>query len=225
MAEGIKWLVPPVLKALKGSSRFTGVQKVRVKDFWRFALGDLRMNNARGYLAEYLVGTALGIKSLQRIEWDSYDLLFGDITVEVKSSAYLQLWDQKKLSTLSFSGLQGTRYNPRAPDGGEDPQGRRFNAMVYVFCVQTVTEHDLYDQLDVTQWKFYVISRSDLAATKQKSLGIARVESLSHGPTAWNDLQAAVTAAAAGQAREDDADWWDSSSDMTSSAAPTPATD
>jgi len=210
MGEGIKWLVPPVLKALKGGSRFTGVRKARVKDFWRFALGDLRMNNARGYLAEYLVGTALGLKSLQRIEWDAYDLLFGEITVEVKSSAYLQLWDQKRLSTLSFAGLQGTRYNPRAPDGGEDPQGRRFNAMVYVFCVQTATEHDLYDQLDVTQWDFYVVSRSALAATKQQSLGIARVQLLSGGATEWNELQAAVTAASLGEERDDDGDWWDS---------------
>ncbi|WP_197059493.1 hypothetical protein, partial [Cryobacterium sp. MLB-32] len=131
MEEPIQWLVPPVVKALKSKMKFTGLnglKKTRVKDFWQFALGDLRMNNARGYLAEYLVGTALGIKHLQRIEWDPYDLLFGEITIEVKSSAYLQLWDQKKISTLNFSGLQGTRYNPRAPGDGSDPLGRRLNA-------------------------------------------------------------------------------------------------
>jgi hypothetical protein len=166
------------------------------------------MNNARGYLAEYLVGTALGIQGLQRVEWDSYDLLFGEITIEVKSSAYLQLWDQKKLSTLSFSGLQGTRYSPRAPGNGEDPLGRRLNAMVYVFCVQTAIEHDLYDQLDVAQWNFYVVTRSALAVTGLKSLGIARVQSLSGGATNWSDLKAAVTAAAVGQERDDDGDWW-----------------
>jgi hypothetical protein len=208
MGEGIKWLVPPVLKALRGRKKFKGMPHARVEDFWQFALGDLRMNNARGCLAEYLVGRALGIEPLQRIEWDSYDLLFGEITVEVKSSAYLQLWDQKRLSTLSFSGLQGTRYNPRAPNGGEDPLGRRFNAMVYVFCVQTATEHEFYDQLDATQWEFYVVSRSDLAATGHKSLGIARVKELSKGPTEWEDLKSAVTAASLGQARDDDGDWW-----------------
>ena len=86
--------------------------------------------------------------------------------------------------------------------------GRRLNAMVYVFCVQTATSHDVYDQLNVAQWDFYVVSRSDLASTNQNSLGIARVKSLSGGGTAWDDLKAAVTAAAVGQERDDDADWW-----------------
>ncbi|TFD56625.1 hypothetical protein [Cryobacterium sp. Hh38] len=118
------------------------------------------------------------------------------------------MWDQKRLSTLKFSGLQGTRFNPHAPGEGGDPLGRRLNAVVYVFCVQTATEHDLYDQLDVAQWTFYVVSRSDLAMTGLKSLGIARVELLSGGATAWENLKAAVTAAAVGQGREDDGDWW-----------------
>ncbi|TFD56626.1 hypothetical protein [Cryobacterium sp. Hh38] len=87
MADAIEWLVPPVLKALTGQLKFLGLPEARVEDFWQFALGDLRMNNARGYLAEYLVGTALGIKKLQRIEWNAYDLLMSDITIEVKSSA------------------------------------------------------------------------------------------------------------------------------------------
>ena len=208
MKDALQWLVPPVRKALTGRMRFLGLRRARVEDFWQFALGDLRMNNARGYLAEYLVGTALGIQELQRIEWDSYDLLFGAITIEVKSSAYLQLWDQKELSTLNFTGLQGIRSNPRAPDGGRDPLGRRLNAMVYVFGVQTSTSHDVYDQLNVAQWDFYVVSRSDLASTNQNSLGIARVKSLSGGATAWDDLKAAVTAAAVGQERDDDGDWW-----------------
>ncbi len=85
---------------------------------------------------------------------------------------------------------------------------RRLNAMVYVFCVQTATSHDVYDQLNVAQWDFYVVPRIDLALTDQNSLGIARVKSLSGGATAWDDLKAAVTAAAVGQERDDDRDWW-----------------
>lgn len=181
-----------------------------VRDFWQFALGDLRMNNARGYLAEFIVGKALGIENLRRVEWDSYDLLFGDITIEIKSSAYLQSWDQKKVSTLRFSGLQGTRYHPRAPGDGEDPLGKRFNAMVYVFCAHTRTEHERYDQLDIAQWEFFVVSRSVLAETGLKSLGISRARGLAKGSTAWADLGSAITAAAIGQKREDDIDWWNS---------------
>ncbi len=181
-----------------------------VRDFWQFALGDLRMNNARGYLAEFIVGKALGIENLKRVEWDSYDLLFGDITIEIKSSAYLQSWDQKKVSTLRFSGLQGTRYHPRAPGDGEDPLGKRFNAMVYVFCAHTRTEHESYDQLDIAQWEFFVVSRSVLAETGLRSLGISRARGLANGPTAWADLGSAITAAAIGQKRDDDINWWNS---------------
>jgi hypothetical protein len=201
---------PARTKTLSGDEEFTGMAGATVRDFWQFALGDLRMNNARGYLAEFLVGKALGIPNLKRIEWDSYDLLIGDITVEIKSSAYLQSWEQKKPSALSFSGLQGTRYHPRAPGDGTDPLGRPFNAMVYFFCAHTATEHAKYDQLDVSQWQFHVVPRSALAATGLKSLGIAKVRELSGGPTPWADLAKSVTAAAADQRRDEDQPWWNS---------------
>ena len=210
MEDEIHWLVPPVSAQLSGDEEFQGMTGATVRDFWQFALGDLRMNNARGYLAEFIVGKALGIENLKRVEWDSYDLLFGDITIEIKSSAYLQSWEQKKVSTLQFSGLQGTRYHPRAPGNGEDPLGKRFNAMVYVFCAHTQTEHESYDQLDIAQWEFFVVSRSDLAETGLRSLGISRARGLANGPTAWADLGSAISAAAIGQKWDDDIDWWNS---------------
>jgi len=203
-------MTPPASAQLSGEEEFTGMepQTTTVRDFWQFALGDLRMNNARGYLAEFIVGKALGIQNLKRVEWDSYDLKFGDITIEIKSSAYLQSWDQKKVSTLRFSSLQGTRYHPRAPGSGEDPLGKRFNAMVYVFCAHTQTEHSNYDQLDISQWEFFVVSRSALAATGLQSLGINRVRQLSGGATIWAGLSSAIRDAAIDQKRDDDANWW-----------------
>jgi hypothetical protein len=209
MPEEINWLVPPPSTDLNGSETFIGMDGTTVQDFWRFALGDLRMNNARGYLAEFLVGKALGIPDLRRVEWDPFDVLFGDITVEVKSSAFLQSWDQKKISALTFSGLRGTRFHPRAPGNGLDPLGKRYNAMVYVFCAHTQREHDKYDQLDVSQWEFYVVPRSTLAETGLQSVGIERVRKLAGGRTEWNDLASRVKDAAVGQFREDDAvSWW-----------------
>jgi hypothetical protein len=213
MIDEIEWLVPPAAQPLIGEDPFVGMPgDARVQDFWQFALGDLRMNNARGYLAEFLVGKALGIAPLIRIEWDSFDLLFGDITVEVKSSAFLQAWEQPRISRLSFSGLQGTRYHPRALMGGEDPLGRRYNAMIYVFCVQTAMTRADYNPLDVSQWEFHVVQRSALAAIGLQSIGIGRVRKLSEGSTAWADLAAKVTEAAVGEARDDDdPNWWKSS--------------
>ena len=139
------WIVPPPASALDGSDHFIGLDAT-VADFWRFAMNDLRMNNARGYLAEYLVAKALDLRDVTRVEWDAYDLLLDGVRVEVKSSAYLQAWEQPRLSRIEFSGLRGTRYHPRH---GYDPSGKRLNAHVYVFCVQTATSHEDYRPLDL----------------------------------------------------------------------------
>ena len=200
------WISAPRRETLRGDERFLGME-ADVRDFWRFALGDLRMNNARGYLAEFIVGNALGLENIRRTEWDAYDILWGDITIEVKSSAYLQVWDQRRTSSIQFAGLRGTRWHPRHD---YDPAGQRYNAMVYVFCVQTATEHSLYDPLDVRQWSFYVVPRSRISALGQKSVGLARVQTLSGGPAAWSELKGAVTNASIGEALKDDAaSWWE----------------
>jgi hypothetical protein len=199
-----EWMVPISTIQLRGREPLLGLN-ASVQDFWRFALGDLRMNNARGYLAEFVVARALGLNDARRIEWDAYDVLWEGITIEVKSSAYLQSWEQRRLSDIRFSGLKGTRFNPRH---GYDPAGRRFNAMVYVFCVQTSIEHSAYEQLDIRQWQFYVISRAKLATRGFASINLAGVKVLSGNTVDLSDLKAAVRQAAEGDER-DDTEWWE----------------
>jgi hypothetical protein len=206
MIEDSEWLVPSLATILNGSDKFVGLGlDASVGDFWQFALGDLRMNNARGYLAEFIVGKALGLERVQRVEWDPYDILFDDITIEVKSSAYLQSWDQRKRSIIEFTGLKGTRWSPRS---GEDPAGPDDNAMVYVFCVQTAQDHDSYDQLDLNQWEFYVLPRSALETLRQKSMRLSTVKALtetyggSPDSIGWADLRESVTLASIGQRRD-----------------------
>ena len=102
--------VPPPIRApkpipLSGEEVVAGTDAT-VVDFWRFALCNLRMNNARGYLTEFLVAKAVGSTGL-RIEWDPYDVMAPDgTTTEVKTSACLQAWDQYKLSTIQFTRLR-----------------------------------------------------------------------------------------------------------------------
>ncbi len=162
------------------------------------------MNNARGYLAEFIVAKALGLDAVRRIEWDAYDILWNDITIEVKSSAYLQSWDQRQLSKIQFGGLKGTRYHARHD---YDPAGKRFNAMVYVFCVHTAKKHAEYDQLNIGQWRFYVVPRSTLQKLGFASVGIGTVEKLSDGPVPWDALASAIASAASGEDRDDEP-WW-----------------
>lgn len=87
---------------------FKGETIGTVLDFWKWAYSDLLDNAQRGILAEYLVANALNLQNTIRTNWDKYDLITQDgITLEIKTSAYLQTWGQKKLSNLIF-GIQPT---------------------------------------------------------------------------------------------------------------------
>lgn len=187
-----KWFSAPGATPLTGTEELHGVDGARVVDFWRFAMSDLRMNNVRGYLAEYLVARAVGAAGT-RIEWDAYDVLAPDGTrIEVKSSAYLQVWEQRKLSRIVFTGLRG-----RTWDRYGVASEATYNADVYVFCVQTATTHDVYDPLDVDQWRFYVLARQAVEATGYGSLSLPAIEALTTA-TAYGELGDRIAAASAG---------------------------
>src|SRR5687767_6019449 len=92
---------PPIAEQLTGAEPFAGLDST-VVDFWRFAMNDLRTNNVRGYLAEFLVARAVG-STAPRVEWDAWDVTAPDGTrIEVKSSGFLQAWAQARLSTPTF---------------------------------------------------------------------------------------------------------------------------
>ncbi|MBK6579630.1 MAG: hypothetical protein IPG17_26280 [Sandaracinaceae bacterium] len=67
----------PIPRLLSGSEPFllpagedfAGAPALTVLDFWRWSMSDLVSNTARGVLAEFLVGSALGIASGTRVEW------------------------------------------------------------------------------------------------------------------------------------------------------------
>ena len=155
-------------------------------------MSDLRMNNVRGYLAEFLVAKAVGAEGL-RVEWDAFDILTRDgVKVEVKSSAYLQVWDQRQPSRIVFSGLRGKTWSPRE---GESPEAT-YNADVYVFAVQTALQHDRYNPLDVHQWDFYVLPRISIERLGSKSIGLATLRRFAGAPTPYESLSLAITHAA-----------------------------
>ncbi|MGO4599481.1 hypothetical protein [Terrabacter sp. 2RAF25] len=188
---GDEWFSAPPAVPLTGDERFTGCE-ASVSDFWRFAMSDLRMNNVRGYLAEFLVARAVGT-ALPRTEWDAFDVLTPDgVKVEVKSSAYLQVWDQHRLSRIVFTGLRGRTWTPRSGEATD----ATFNADVYVFCLQTATSHEQYDPLDVAQWEFHVLPKTVLEQLNLQSIALSTLRSYSGGSTAYQELEAAIARAA-----------------------------
>ncbi len=187
---------PPPAPELSGDERFKGLDR-SVREFWSYAARDLRSNVLRGVLAEWLVAKAVGAAE-PRPEWDEFDVLTpAGVHVEVKSSAYLQAWPQRRLSEIKFSGLTSQKLGPENRYSGQ----RTFNAHVYVFCVQMAQSHDAYDPLDVSQWDFYVLPRSRVESIGQRSIGFARISSETQR-VGFDGLAAAIDQAAKAPARD-----------------------
>ncbi len=178
---------PPVLS---GEERFHGLD-ASVRDFWRFAMGDLRTNNVRGYLAEYFVARAVGATG-GRVEWDAWDVTAPDGTkIEVKASGFLQAWDQSKLSSPSFRVAPSFGWDASAGDRSTE---QLFHADVYVFCLHTATSHDEYDPLDTSQWLFYVASSEVIELRGGSRMGVSTLGVVVGEPVAYAELASAVAA-------------------------------
>nr|BEK65141.1 hypothetical protein KPHV_23680 [Kitasatospora purpeofusca] len=186
------WHTPAELVPLEGREAFRGADAGTVLDFWRYAMPDLRTNTTRGLLAEFLVHRAVGAVA-RNTEWEAFDVLMPDGTrVEVKTSAYLQVWGQRRLSEIRFSRLRGRTWSPEAGEAAE----QSYNADVYVFALHSARTHADYDPLDIGQWGFYVASRALVEATGQASLGLASVRRLCGEPVAYEELASRIATCA-----------------------------
>lgn len=184
---------PPPLDPLTGDERLLGVD-ASVSDFWRFALPDVTTNNVRGWLAEYLVWRAIGVERPVRIEWDAFDVLWGDSRIEVKSSALVQRWAQRQPSTLAFSGLRGKLLDPVTNIYAVEST---YNADIYVLAVN-LTGREQFNQLDIANWRFAVLSRVAIEATGQSTLTWVRAQHLATAVVGYDELAAAIQEASKG---------------------------
>jgi hypothetical protein len=136
-------------------------------------MSDFRDNTNRGFLAEFIVANAIGSDLKIRATWADFDLETPDgVSVEVKSSAYLQTWNKEKISKPQFSGLKACAWSPEAGYAKEEG----YRAMVYVFALQTSKSRSEYDALNLSQWKFWLAPRAALEALNQKSMVLSTVE-------------------------------------------------
>ena len=175
-----------------------------LQDYWRWSGSDLMGNAARGVMAEYLVAKALGVTQEPREEWGEFDAeVLGCGTIEVKSSAYIQSWEQQDYSKISFDiGKRKSAWNPKTGKYMElDPPERV--ADVYVFCLLKHKCQETIDPLDVHQWEFFVVPRSKLDHDDwkdNKSVGLNPLSRLAK-PTAYHELRDQVKRAIAVQRR------------------------
>ena len=180
---------------VRGDQRFSF--GAPVSEFWRWSLGDLRMNTARGFLVEFFVAKAVGSTAPMRVEWAEYDVEAPDGTrIEVKASGYLQSWVQRKPSAPSYtfkSAFADSRWDPAA--GAYAPVDPEDRVDVWVFALQTCRDHQSYDQLDLEQWEFRVVPHRRLFRSGQRSAGLSFFDRLDVKPVSFDELAETVTAA------------------------------
>ena len=189
--------VKPV--TLTGEEAFTGMtsRRATVLNYWRWANSDLVGNVSRGILAEYLVALAVQATDEPRDPWAAFDVVTpSGITIEVKSAAYIQAWDQRALSRISF--LTRATEDPILTPGVTPVVSRR--SQVWVFALLHHSEQETLNPLDVSQWTFWVVPTPWLNARErsQHSITLTSLKSSPYGvPVDFDHLAKAIAQVAA----------------------------
>ncbi len=161
-------------------------------DFWRWSTSNLLSNATRGVLAEFIVGTAVGInRNTVRDEWAPVDLETEDgIKIEVKSSSYIQSWAQEKLSNISFSIKPARAWDDKTGKHEEKP---RRHADVYVFCLLSHKDQETINPLKLEQWDFFVLPtiKLDKHDIGKKNITLNTLRKLSE-PVSYQDLKSEI---------------------------------
>ena len=146
-------------------------KEYKILDFWKWAYSDILSNSIRGKFAEFIIATALDIDLTKPSEeWNPYDLTTKEgIKIEIKTSAYIQSWGQKKLSKPIFS-IRPTKY-------WDDKKGFQTEIKrqsdFYIFCLLKETDQEKINPLNLDQWEFYILSTKKLNKEKQNQKTIS----------------------------------------------------
>ncbi|MBD1870313.1 hypothetical protein H6F95_24070 [Cyanobacteria bacterium FACHB-471] len=150
---------------------------VAVYDFWSWAYSDLLMNIVRGAFAEYLVGLALELTIPSRQDWEPFDFCYQGKRIEVKSSAFIQSWQQKKLYNPAFSikkNSKGTRESD-----------------FYIFCLYSEQIRSRANPLRIEDWKFWVAPTPVLkeSVLDKKNVSLRTIESYFESGVSYSQLR------------------------------------
>lgn len=180
------------VELLNGQEPFRGpgVKELLLVDYWRWSGSVLLDNTTRGILAEFLIASALGLHKKPRREWDESDLRRASgTTIEVKSSAYVQSWEQSKPSVIEFGIAPHRSWNAET---GEYREGVKRWADIYVFCV--FTGEELLHPLDTSKWDFYVLPTEvlDREVPEQKNIRLNSLKKLKPYKCQYVDLKKTI---------------------------------
>lgn len=144
-----------------------------VLSFWKWSSSELLGNALRGVLAEFIVASTIDILHNPREEWDAYDLKTKNgLKIEIKSSSYLQSWEQAELSKIIF-GIQPTVKWDNLTNKRTTEKTRQSD--IYIFCVLSHKDKNSVDPLNLSQWDFYILETKVLneKVTTQKTITLS----------------------------------------------------
>ena len=166
-----------------------GMSGFNLIDFWSWNQSDLVVNITRGILSEFIVKQSLEIESDTRIEWDDYDLVSNSgKKIEVKSSSYIQSWNQNKFSEIEFD------ISPTRSTSGDYSEVKRRWSDFYIFCILKNKVQNTLNPLDLEQWDFYVLETKILDEKKpnQKKIRLNPLLKLNPIKCNYNELKEVI---------------------------------
>ncbi|MBN2223810.1 MAG: hypothetical protein JW765_03950 [Deltaproteobacteria bacterium] len=178
------------MKKISPGEAIIGTNNLTIGDFWSWAYSDVLSNINRSVFAEFIVGTCLGVIDKPRVEWDAYDLRYGDKNIEVKASAYIQSWNHESSSQIRFDISKKIPWYAETNTYEKEP---RRSADCYVFCLYKGRDPNKESMLNLGNWVFYVIAtaRIDRELGAQKSVGLSTIETMSD-PASHEVLKARI---------------------------------
>lgn len=153
--------------------------KTPISEFWKWAYSDLLDNTTSATFAEFLVANVLELTNLPRVGWDCVDLRYKGLNIEIKTSSYLQSWEQHKISDISFDisrkrGWDNSTY--------KFSEAARF-ADIFIFCIYAGNSKGNGSLMNCENWKFYIVNREtiDEKLGSQKKISLSKLQSIADG--------------------------------------------
>lgn len=146
-----------------------------MSDFWEYQYTNVW--DMQEYIAEFLVGKALGIDHPMNTDgWTLYDLEYRGKRIEVKETSYYHSWQEKwyegKVSQVRTFDVHKS-YSVYKDNTSE----LKRNNDIYVFCLNTGTNRETSNPLCMENWDLYVVPTLVINAEckDKKSVSLNRI--------------------------------------------------
>ena len=167
---------------------------ITMLDFWKYQYSNIY--DMQEYIAEFIVGKALGIdEPINRDGWTLYDIDYNGMHIEIKQTSYYHSW-QEKLAGGRISQQRTFGIQPAYSEYKDSTTELKRQNDIYVFCLNTGTNAEESNPLEMSNWEFYVVPTAVInanCAPMQKSISLGKVRKLA-SMTRFQDLKSTIDA-------------------------------